>query len=69
MMASTSLIFCKNWLPKPSPLLAPLTKPAISTNSIAVGMMFSVLHNFARIGKRSSGTSTTPILGSIVQNG
>ena len=62
-------MLCKNWFPNPSPLLAPFTRPAISTNSIAVGITSSVLHNFAKISKRSSGTVTTPTLGSIVQNG
>ena len=38
-MASTSLMFPKNWLPNPSPLLAPFTNPAISTNSIYVGIV------------------------------
>ena len=32
-MASTSRILPKNWLPSPSPLDAPRTRPAISTNS------------------------------------
>ena len=29
----TSLILAKNWFPKPSPWLAPFTKPAMSTKS------------------------------------
>ena len=33
-------MFPKNWLPKPSPLLAPFTRPAISTNSSWVGIIF-----------------------------
>ena len=32
-IASTSLMWDRNLLPKPSPLLAPLTSPAISVNS------------------------------------
>ena len=36
-MALTSLIFAKNLFPNPSPLLAPFTKPAISTISNCVG--------------------------------
>ena len=39
-IASTSRIWLKNLLPKPSPLLAPATSPAISTNSIAAGITF-----------------------------
>ena len=37
---SHSLIFARNLLPKPSPLLAPLTSPAISTYSTVVATMF-----------------------------
>ena len=36
IMASTSLICERNLLPKPSPLEAPLTNPAISTKVIVV---------------------------------
>ena len=36
-MAFVALILPKNWLPKPSPFEAPLTKPAISTISIVLG--------------------------------
>ena len=36
-MASTSRMVARNWLPSPSPLLAPATSPAISTNSMAAG--------------------------------
>ena len=43
IIASTSLIWLKNLFPSPSPLLAPLTRPAISTNSITAGVIFSVL--------------------------
>ncbi len=39
-MASTSRILAKNWLPKPSPLLAPLIRPAMSTISTVVGCVF-----------------------------
>ena len=39
-IASVSLIFPKNLLPNPSPLLAPLTRPAISVNSKVVGTVF-----------------------------
>ena len=39
--ASTSLRLDKNLFPNPSPLLAPLTRPAISANSIVVGTIFS----------------------------
>ena len=38
--ASTSLIFARNLFPKPSPLDAPSTRPAISTNVSLVGIVF-----------------------------
>ena len=62
-------MFAKNWLPRPSPLLAPFTRPAISTNSIAVGTTFAAFTNGASFSNLSSGTPTTPTFGSIVQNG
>ena len=43
IILSTSLIWDKNLLPSPSPLLAPFTKPAISTNSITACVIFSGL--------------------------
>ena len=43
MIASTSRICARNWLPRPSPLLAPRTRPAISTNSSEVGTIFADL--------------------------
>jgi len=66
---STSLICDRNLFPKPSPLLAPFTRPAISTNSITACVTFSGLYIFAKLSNLSSGTGTIPILGSIVQNG
>ena len=39
-IASTSRMFARNWFPRPSPLEAPFTRPAISTNSIAAGITF-----------------------------
>src|SRR5258708_3496476 len=36
-MASVSRMVARNWLPRPSPLLAPATRPAMSTNSMAAG--------------------------------
>ena len=67
--ASTSLILPKNWFPKPSPLEAPSTKPAISTKVILVGIVLSDKLISDRFFNLSSGTSTSPTLGSIVQNG
>jgi hypothetical protein len=55
--------------PKPSPLEAPFTNPAISTKVI---FAFIVLLDFERTESSlslSSGTSTIPMFGSIVQKG
>ena len=59
-MASTSRMLDKNWFPRPSPLEAPFTRPAISTNSITAGVVFSELYISVSLFKRSSGTGTTP---------
>jgi len=59
----------KNLLPSPSPLLAPRTSPAISTNSTVAGEIVSGLKIFAILFKRLSGISTIPTFGSIVQKG
>ena len=68
-MASTLRILARNWLPSPSPLLAPLTSPAISTSSTVVGITFCGLTNSSSLSRRLSGTVMVPWLGSIVQNG
>ena len=59
----------KNLFPRPSPLEAPLTNPAISTNDIVVLIFFLEEDIFANLFNLSSGTGTIPSLGSIVQNG
>ena len=69
IIASVSRIFARNLLPKPSPLLAPFTRPAISTISTVVGTMRSGCTSSARRFNRSSGTVMTPTFGSIVQKG
>src|SRR5690606_10285636 len=68
-IASVSLMFAKNWLPNPSPLLAPFTNPAISTISTVAGCTLTGLTNSVSFSNLASGTFTTPVLGSIVQNG
>ena len=68
-MASTSRMWARNLLPRPSPLDAPATRPAMSTNSNEVGMVFCGLTISASCARRGSGTGTTPVLGSMVQNG
>ena len=62
-------MFARNLLPKPSPLDAPATSPAISTNVMYVGIIFSDFAIFESFSNLSSGTVTTPIFGSIVQKG
>src|SRR5690554_1778856 len=69
MMASVSRILPKNMFPSPSPLLAPFTKPAMSTISMVVGTIRSGFTNSASLFSRSSGTVMVPTLGSMVQNG
>jgi len=68
-IASTSLMCDKNLFPNPSPLLAPFTNPAISTNSTIAFVILAGLYILARLSILSSGTATTPTFGSIVQNG
>ena len=68
-IASVSLICDKNLFPNPSPLLAPFTRPAMSTNSITACVVFSGLYISVNLSSLSSGTATTPTFGSIVQNG
>ena len=62
-------MLAKNLFPKPSPLLAPLTRPAISTISTVVGIIFCGLTNLDISSNLLSGTEITPTLGSIVQKG
>ena len=68
-IASVSRILAKNLFPNPSPLLAPFTRPAISTISTVVGTMRPGWTSSASLVKRSSGTVITPTFGSIVQKG
>ena len=68
-MASVWRIFARNWLPSPSPFDAPATRPAMSTNSIVVGITFSGETMLASLSSLGSGIGTMPEFGSIVQNG
>lgn len=68
-MESTSRICDKNLLPNPSPWLAPLTSPAISTNSMDAGTARWDLLSSESTWRRGSGTATIPTFGSIVQKG
>ncbi len=68
-IASTSRMLARNWLPSPSPLLAPRTSPAMSTNSRLVGTILADLPIADSAASRGSGTATRPTFGSMVQNG
>ncbi len=59
----------KNLFPRPSPLEAPLTNPAISTKDIVVFIFFLEEDIFVNSSNLLSGTGTIPSLGSIVQKG
>ena len=50
-------------------MLAPLTKPAISTISTVAGNTRSGFTNSSNFSNLRSGTFTIPMFGSIVQNG
>ena len=68
-IASTSRMCERNLFPRPSPFDAPLTRPAMSTNSMYARVTFLGLYISASRSTLSSGTSTMPTFGSIVQNG
>mmetsp|Transcript_56751 Transcript_56751/g.166086 ORF Transcript_56751/g.166086 Transcript_56751/m.166086 type:complete len:205 (+) Transcript_56751:593-1207(+) len=68
-MASTSRMLLRNLFPRPSPLEAPFTSPAMSTYSICSGMTFSDLAVSPSSCSRVSGTVARATLGSIVQKG
>src|SRR6056297_192116 len=68
-MASVSRILARNWLPNPSPLEAPFTSPAISTKVMRAGITCLDAAMPASLSSRTSGTATSPTLGSIVQKG
>src|SRR5574344_324404 len=62
-------MLARNWLPRPSPLLAPLTRPAMSTMSTVAGIVRTGRQISERTSRRRSGTLVDPRLGSIVQKG
>ena len=68
-IALASRMLARNWLPRPSPSLAPFTSPAMSTKVTVAGMTFSESKMPARTSSRGSGMGTTPVLGSIVAKG
>ena len=68
-MASHSRMCPRNLLPRPAPWDAPLTRPAMSTNSTMAGVFLLVCQTSASLSSRASGTATMPLLGSMVQKG
>ncbi len=68
-IASVSRIEARNWLPRPSPSEAPLTRPAMSWKSIVAGTSSELRTVSATAASRSSGTWATATFGSIVVNG
>src|SRR4051812_39358316 len=56
-------------LPRPSPLLAPSTRPPMSTTCTAAWTTLRLLDIATRRSRRSSGTLATPMLGSFVAKG
>ena len=68
-MASQSRMLARNWLPRPSPLEAPRTRPAMSTKVIRAGMISLEPAIWASASRRASGTATSPVFGSMVQKG
>ena len=62
-------MLARNLLPRPSPLDAPLTRPAISTMVIAALIVFADFEIVDIMFNLSSGTATNPTFGSIVQKG
>ena len=68
-MAAHSRILPRNWLPRPSPLLAPRTRPAMSMKSTLAWMVFLGETLAESASTRSSGTATVALLGSMVQKG
>ena len=68
-IAADSRMWERNLLPSPSPSEAPRTMPAMSTNSTVAGRIRADPKISASFASRSSGTPTTPTLGSIVANG
>ena len=68
-IASASRMLARNLFPSPSPSLAPLTIPAMSTKETVAGTIRSLPKTSASRPSRASGSGTTPTFGSIVANG
>ena len=68
-IAVASRMLARNALPRPWPLLAPRTRPAMSTKLTGAGTTFCESNTSASLASRGSGSPTTPMLGSMVANG
>jgi hypothetical protein len=68
-IASTSRMLPRNWLPRPSPLLAPLHQPGDVDERQLRRDDLGRLGDRRELVEPRSGTATWPTLGSIVQNG
>ena len=68
-IASASRMLARNALPMPSPVLAPLTMPAMSTKLTVAGTIWAEWNSSDSFASRASGTPTTPTFGSMVANG
>ena len=68
-MPSVAEICERKAFPKPSPVDAPRTNPAISTMDKYDATQDFGLKIWQRLSKRESGTATLALLGSIVQKG
>ena len=67
--ASTSRMWARNWFPRPSPLCAFRTRPAMSTSSSVAGTIRRGRVIAAMASSRGSGMRTTPTFGAIVVKG
>src|SRR5699024_8808496 len=65
-IASASRMLARNMLPRPSPSLAPLTMPAMSTRDPAAGSRVWLPKISASYASREPGTGTTPTSGTLV---
>ncbi len=68
-IASVSRMLARNWLPRPSPLWAPATSPAMSWKAIVSQTIFEARTVSETRSRRSSVTGTIAMFGSIVVNG
>ncbi len=68
-IAEASRMLARNALPRPCPLDAPRTRPAMSTKETGAGSTFCEEKISASLASRSSGSPTTPTFGSMVANG